>query len=53
MSWRFVPNAICIARMLLVAPLVLWIVEGRFAAALIVLVVAMVAAVIGISEGRQ
>ncbi len=40
MSWRFVPNAICIARMLLVAPLVLWIVEGRFAAALIVLVVA-------------
>jgi cardiolipin synthase len=40
MSWRFLPNAICIARMLLVAPLVLWIVEGRFAAALLVLVVA-------------
>jgi cardiolipin synthase (CMP-forming) len=45
MSWRFVPNGICIARMLLVAPLVLWIVEGRFAAALLVLVVA------GISDG--
>ena len=45
MSWRFLPNAICIARMLLVAPLVLWIVEGRFAAALLLLVVA------GISDG--
>jgi cardiolipin synthase len=45
MSWRFVPNAICIARMLLVAPLVLWIVEGRYAAALLVLVVA------GVSDG--
>ena len=39
------PNAICVARMLLVAPLVLWIVEGRFAAALLVLVVA------GFSDG--
>lgn len=45
MSWRFLPNAICIARMLLVAPLVLWIIEGRFAAALLLLVVA------GISDG--
>jgi cardiolipin synthase (CMP-forming) len=45
MSWRFVPNAICVARMLLVAPLVLWIVEGRFVAALVVLVVA------GVSDG--
>ena len=45
MSWRFLPNAICVARMLLVAPLVLWIVEGRFAAALLVLVIA------GFSDG--
>lgn len=45
MSWRFLPNAICIARMLLVAPLVLLIVDGRYAAALLVLVVA------GISDG--
>jgi cardiolipin synthase len=45
MSLRFIPNAICVARMLLVAPLVLWINEGRFAAALLVLVVA------GLSDG--
>jgi cardiolipin synthase len=45
MSWRFLPNAICVARMLLVGPLVLWIVEGRFAAALLVLVIA------GFSDG--
>jgi cardiolipin synthase len=45
MSWRFVPNAICVARMLLVAPLVSWIVEGRFTAALFALVVA------GMSDG--
>lgn len=45
MSLAFIPNAICVARMLLVAPLVLWIVEGRFAAALVVLVVA------GLSDG--
>ena len=45
MSLRFIPNAICVARMLLVAPLVLWIVEGRYAAALVVLVVA------GLSDG--
>ena len=30
MSWRFLPNAICVARMLLVAPLVLLLVEGRY-----------------------
>jgi cardiolipin synthase len=40
MSLRFVPNAICAARIVLVAPLVLWIVEGRYAAALVVLLVA-------------
>jgi cardiolipin synthase (CMP-forming) len=45
MSWRFIPNAICVGRMLLVAPLVLWVVEGRYAAALLVLVVA------GLSDG--
>lgn len=45
MSWRFLPNAICIARILLVAPLVWWIVEGRYVAALVVLVVA------GFSDG--
>ena len=45
MSWRFLPNAICIARILLVAPLVSWIVEGRYEAALLVLVVA------GFSDG--
>jgi cardiolipin synthase len=45
MSWRFVPNAICVARMLLVAPLVLLLLEGRYAAALLVLVVA------GVSDG--
>jgi cardiolipin synthase len=45
MSWRFLPNAICVARILLVAPLVTWIIEGRFTAALLVLVVA------GLSDG--
>jgi cardiolipin synthase len=45
MSWRFLPNAICVARMLLVAPLVLFIVDGRFAAALLILVLA------GFSDG--
>lgn len=45
MSLRFLPNAICIARMLLVAPLVLFVAEGRFEAALLVLVVA------GFSDG--
>lgn len=45
MSLKFLPNAICLARMVLVAPLVLLIVEGRYAAALLVLVVA------GFSDG--
>jgi cardiolipin synthase len=45
MSLRFIPNAICVARILLVAPLVLFIVEARFAAALVVLVAA------GLSDG--
>jgi cardiolipin synthase len=45
MSWRFLPNAICIARMLLAVPLVWLIVEARYAEALGVLVVA------GISDG--
>jgi cardiolipin synthase len=40
MSWRFVPNAICIARIVLVVPLVMWILDGRFVAALAALVVA-------------
>ena len=45
MSFRFIPNAICVARMLLAAPLVSWILEGRYDAALVVLVVA------GLSDG--
>ena len=45
MSLRALPNAISVGRMLLVAPLVLFIVDGRFAAALVVLVVA------GFSDG--
>ena len=45
MSWRFVPNALCVGRMLLVVPLVLWIVEQRYTAALVVLVIA------GLSDG--
>jgi cardiolipin synthase len=45
MSLRFLPNAICIARMLLVAPLVLSIVGGRYGTALLLLVVA------GFSDG--
>lgn len=45
MSLRFLPNAICVGRMLLVMPLVLWIVEQRYAAALVVLVIA------GFSDG--
>jgi cardiolipin synthase len=45
MSWRFLPNAICIARMLLVVPLVIWIVDGRYEAALLILVIA------GFSDG--
>lgn len=45
MSLRFVPNAICIVRMLLVVPLVWLIVGGRYTEALGVLVVA------GFSDG--
>jgi cardiolipin synthase (CMP-forming) len=45
MSWRWVPNAICIGRMLLVAPLVLLVLREQYVAALAVLVVA------GISDG--
>jgi cardiolipin synthase len=44
-SFKFLPNAISIGRMVLVAPLALFIVEGRYAAALLVLVVG------GLSDG--
>ena len=40
MSLKFLPNAISIARILLVAPLVQFVVTGRFEAALVVLVAA-------------
>jgi cardiolipin synthase (CMP-forming) len=45
MSWRWLPNAICIARMVLVAPLVVLLIEKDYVAALAVLVVA------GLSDG--
>jgi cardiolipin synthase len=45
MSWRWLPNAICIARMLLVAPLVMLLVARSYEAALGLLVVA------GLSDG--
>lgn len=45
MSWRFLPNAISIARMLLVVPLVIAIERGGYAAALVLLLVA------GFSDG--
>jgi cardiolipin synthase len=44
-SWRFLPNAICIVRMLLVVPLVWSIDQGRYGTALVLLVVA------GLSDG--
>jgi cardiolipin synthase len=44
-SLKFLPNAISLARIVLVAPLVLYIVDGRYGAALLVLVVA------GLSDG--
>ena len=44
-SLRFLPNAICILRMLLTIPLVISIVEQRFAAALVLIVIA------GLSDG--
>jgi cardiolipin synthase (CMP-forming) len=40
MSWRFLPNAICIVRIMLVGPLVWLLVAGRYAEALAVLIVA-------------
>jgi cardiolipin synthase len=45
MSFKFVPNAISVARVLLVAPLVAFIVAGRYREAIVVLVVA------GLSDG--
>lgn len=45
MSWRFLPNAICIARMLLVLPLVWLVLEERYAEALALFIVA------GLSDG--
>jgi len=45
MGWRWVPNAICVLRMLLVIPLVLLLLERSYMAALAVLVVA------GLSDG--
>ena len=45
MSFRWVPNAICVVRMLLVAPLVWLLLEQNYVAALVVLIVA------GLSDG--
>jgi cardiolipin synthase len=45
MSFRFVPNAICVVRMLLAVPLVMAILAGRYTEALILLLVA------GFSDG--
>lgn len=45
MNLRFLPNAICIVRMLLAVPLVLAIVDGRYALALVLIVIA------GLSDG--
>jgi cardiolipin synthase len=45
MSWRWVPNAICIVRIILVAPLVLLLVARDYEAALGVLIIA------GVSDG--
>ena len=45
MGWRWLPNAICVGRMLLVVPFVLLLLAKRYEAALGVLVVA------GISDG--
>jgi cardiolipin synthase len=44
-SLRFLPNAICILRILLVAPLVMAILDGRYVGALVLIVVA------GLSDG--
>lgn len=40
MSLRWLPNAICIVRILLVAPLVMALLDGRFTLALVLLVIA-------------
>ena len=45
MSWRWLPNAICIVRMLLAVPLAVLLVERSYVAALCVLVIA------GVSDG--
>jgi cardiolipin synthase len=45
MSWRFLPNAICVMRILLVPPLVWLIVDGSYIGALGILIVA------GVSDG--
>lgn len=40
MSWKWLPNAICIVRVLLVAPIVLMLLDERYVAALVLIVVA-------------
>ncbi|HUL80523.1 MAG TPA: CDP-alcohol phosphatidyltransferase family protein [Gammaproteobacteria bacterium] len=45
MGWRWLPNAICVLRMLLVVPFVLLLLNGRYVGALGVLVIA------GLSDG--
>lgn len=40
MSWKWLPNAICIVRVLLVAPIVLMLLEERYVAALVLIAVA-------------
>ncbi len=45
MSWRWLPNAICVARMLLVAPLAVLLLRAEYVGALVLLVVA------GFSDG--
>jgi cardiolipin synthase len=45
MSWRWLPNAICVLRMLLAVPLAVLLVERSYVAALCVLVIA------GVSDG--
>ncbi|HSG65408.1 MAG TPA: CDP-alcohol phosphatidyltransferase family protein [Gammaproteobacteria bacterium] len=40
MSWKWLPNAICVVRVLLVAPIVLTLLEQNFVAALVLIVLA-------------
>lgn len=40
MSFKWIPNAICFMRIALVAPVVLWLLEERYLAALVLIVVA-------------